>query len=68
MQTFAYIYFNDDILDFMTTDYIVLGALLLFFINGWRKGVLKTLLAPISMIIGCLGALLYYRQTHNITT
>ena len=66
MQTFAYIFFNSDILGIMITDYIMLGALLYFFIKGWHKGALKTLLGPIALIVGCVIAFLYYRQTQNI--
>ena len=66
MQTFTHIFFGSDILMIMVTDYIMFVALLFFFINGWRKGVLKTLLAPIALIVGCLTAFLYYQQTHNI--
>jgi len=66
MQTFTYIFFHDDILKTMITDYIMLGALLFFFIRGWRKGVLKTLLAPIALIVGCLIGFIHYRQTQNI--
>jgi len=66
MQTFDYIYFNSDILGFMITDTIMLAALLLFFIKGWHKGALKTLLGPIALIVGCLIAFKYYQQTHNI--
>jgi len=66
MQTFDYIFFNSDILRIMVTDYIAVGALLFFFIKGWRKGFLKTLLKPIALIVGCLIAFLYYQQTQNI--
>lgn len=66
MQTFAYIFFDNDILRIMVTDYIMIVALLFFLIRGWRKGVLKTLLAPMALIIGCLTAFLYYQKTQNI--
>ena len=48
------------------TDYITLGAFLYFFFNGWRKGFLKTLLGPISLIAGCLIGYGYYQRTQNI--
>jgi len=66
LQTFTYIFFHSDILKTMTTDFIILGALLFFFIRGWYKGILKTLLAPISLVVGCLLGFLHYRQTQNI--
>lgn len=66
MQTFAYIFFDNDILRIMVTDYIMIVALLFFLIRGWRKGVLKTLLAPMALIIGWLTAFLYYQKTQNI--
>jgi len=50
----------------MITDYIALGALLYFFLNGWYKGIFKTLLGPISLIIGCSIAFIYYHQTNNM--
>jgi len=66
MQTFDYIFFDGAILGIMVTDYIMIVALLFFLINGWCKGVLKTLLAPMALIIGCLTAFLYYQKTQNI--
>ncbi len=48
------------------TDYITLGAFLYFFFNGWRKGFLKTLLGPISLIVGCLIGYSHYQKTQNI--
>lgn len=68
MQTFAYINFNTGILKPMITDYIALGALFYFFLNGWHKGILRTLLGPISLVIGCSIAFIYYHQTRNIAT
>lgn len=52
----------------MITDYIALGALFYFFLNGWHKGILRTLLGPISFVIGCSIAFIYYHQTRNIAT
>ena len=48
------------------TDYITAGAILYFFYNGWRKGFLKTLLGPISLIAGCLIGYSYYQKTQNM--
>jgi len=50
----------------MITDLIMLGALFFFFIRGWRKGLLKTSLAPIALIVGCLLGYLHYQQTQDI--
>jgi uncharacterized membrane protein required for colicin V production len=50
------------------TDYITVGAFLYFFYNGWRKGFLKTLLGPISLIAGCLLGYFYYQKNQNIAT
>jgi uncharacterized membrane protein required for colicin V production len=48
------------------TDYITIGAFLYFFYSGWRKGFLKTLLGPVSLIAGCLIGYHYYEKTQNI--
>ncbi|MCK5179313.1 MAG: CvpA family protein [Candidatus Omnitrophica bacterium] len=48
------------------TDYITIGALLYFFYNGWRKGFLKTLVGPVSLIAGCLIGYFYYQKNQNI--
>ena len=50
------------------TDYITIGALFYFFYNGWRKGFLKTLLGPISLIAGCVIGYSHYQKTQNIAT
>lgn len=50
----------------MITDVIMIAALLYFFYRGWCKGALRTLLGPISMIVGFCAAFIYYKQTHNI--
>ena len=76
MQTFDHISFDSDILkplkstkiNLMITDYITAAILLYLFYKGWRKGFLKTLLGPISLVIGCIMAFVYYQRTHNITT
>ena len=50
----------------MITDSIMLAALLYFFYRGWRKGALRTLLGPITLIAGFCAAFIYYQQTRNI--
>jgi len=66
MQIFTSFFFNNDILNTMITDYIMIGVLLYFFFNGWRKGFFRALLGPISLIIGCLIAFIYYQRTQNL--
>ncbi len=48
------------------TDYIAAAVLLFFFFTGWRKGFFKTILGPITMIVGCVMGYLYYQKTHNM--
>jgi len=66
MQPFASFFFNNVILSTMITDYIIIGVLLYIFCNGWRKGLFRALLGPISLIVGCLIAFVYYQKTHNL--
>lgn len=48
------------------TDIIILTFFLLFFINGWRKGLLRTLLGPLALIIGGIAGVIYYQQTQDL--
>lgn len=48
------------------TDSIVLALTLYFLYRGWSRGLLRTLVGPIALIVGCLGAFIYYAQNHNI--
>ncbi len=48
------------------TDYITIAAFLYFFFSGWRKGFLKTLLGPLSLVVGCLAGFAYYQKTQNM--
>ncbi len=48
------------------TDSIVLALTLYFLYRGWSQGILRILLGPISLALGCLLAFIYYAQTHNI--
>ena len=48
------------------TDSIVLVLTLYFLYRGWSRGLLRTLVGPIALIAGCLGAFIYYAQTRNI--
>ena len=50
----------------MTTDHIILGALLLLFLKGWFQGFLKTLLGPAALIIGCAMGFVYYQKTQSL--
>ncbi|MBI3617764.1 MAG: CvpA family protein [Candidatus Omnitrophica bacterium] len=51
---------------FSITDSIVLALTLYFLYRGWSQGLLRTLAGPIALIVGCLGAFIYYAQTRNI--
>ena len=48
------------------TDSVVLALTLYFLYRGWSRGLLRTLAGPVALIAGCLGAFIYYAQTHNI--
>lgn len=51
---------------FNLADLFVLLFLLFHAYNGWRKGLFKSLLGPISFVICCLFAWLYFKRTHNV--
>jgi hypothetical protein len=48
------------------TDYIVGGCLILFFILGWRKGLIKTLLDPLCLALGLTLSFLVYQMTQDV--
>lgn len=48
------------------TDSIIFALTLYFLYRGWSQGLLRTLVGPIALLIGCLGAFIYYTQNHNI--
>lgn len=48
------------------TDSVVLALTLYFLYRGWSRGLLRTLVGPVALIAGCLGAFIYYAQTRNI--
>jgi uncharacterized membrane protein len=50
----------------VTTDNIILVILLYLFYKGWRRGFLKTLLGPISLMAGCIMGFVYYQKTANM--
>jgi hypothetical protein len=45
-------------------DLIILGFLILAFYRGWRQGLIKILIGPLSLIIAWVGSIIYYNQTH----
>lgn len=47
-------------------DVIIRIILVLFFIKGWMKGFFKSLLGPISLIIGVLLSIAYYKESNNL--
>ena len=51
---------------FSITDSIVVALTLYFLYRGWSRGLLRTLVGPIALLIGCLMAFIYYTQNHNI--
>lgn len=52
----------------MTTDYVVLISIIYFFYKGWKKGVLRTLLGPISLVIGGYVGFAHYQKTQDMIT
>lgn len=48
------------------TDSVVLALTLYFLYRGWTQGLLRTLIGPIALILGCGIAAIYYARNHNI--
>ena len=48
------------------TDSVVLALTLYFLYRGWTQGLLRTLIGPIALLLGCVMAMIYYSQNHNI--
>lgn len=48
------------------TDIIVVVFAAYFFLSGWKKGVLRIILGPISLLIGTIAAYIYYINTHDL--
>jgi len=46
-------------------DYVIIALFVFFFYRGWSKGLLGTLLGPISLVIGCIIAYVFYLQTQK---
>ncbi|MBN1870353.1 MAG: CvpA family protein [Candidatus Omnitrophica bacterium] len=51
---------------FKITDYITFVVFLYFFYTGWRKGFLRTILGPLSLVAGCLIGYSDYQKNHNM--
>jgi hypothetical protein len=49
-----------------TTDYVLGSLALLFFFNGWRKGLFRSLISPLSLAFCSIGAIIYYDLTENL--
>lgn len=47
-------------------DVILLGWAVYLFLNGWNKGILCTLINPLSLALGILSSILYFQKTHNM--
>lgn len=48
------------------TDSVVLALTLYFLYRGWSQGLLRTLIGPIALLLGCVMAVIHYSQNHNI--
>lgn len=48
------------------TDGVVLILLLYYGLTGWRKGFLRSLLGPFSLLVCIYAAAAYFQKTHNI--
>jgi len=51
---------------YSNTDTIIAVCLILFFYRGWSKGFLRNLLGPVSLILSCILATIYFRETKNM--
>ncbi len=48
------------------TDVVIIALTVYFFVAGWLKGVLRTLIGPISMIVSLIAGQIYFHQTHHM--
>ncbi|MDZ4243259.1 MAG: CvpA family protein, partial [Candidatus Omnitrophota bacterium] len=48
------------------TDIVLLCLFLFFLLNGWRRGFLRTILAPLCLLICTVIGVFIYDLTHNI--
>ena len=48
------------------TDGIILVVAIFSFWSGWQKGLMRTLLGPLSLLIGTIASYLYYSFTHKV--
>ena len=51
---------------YTTTDTVIAACLIFFFYRGWSKGFLRNLLGPISLVLSCVLAAIYFRETKNM--
>jgi len=49
-----------------TTDGIVLAMLLYYGVTGWQRGLLQSLLGPLSFLVCIFAGVAYFNKTHNI--
>ena len=49
------------------TDYLTFAAILYFAQKGWRKGLMKMVLGPVSLAAGIIIGIVYYHKSHNMT-
>lgn len=51
---------------YSNTDTVIAVCLIFFFYRGWSKGFLRNLLGPVSLILSCILATIYFRETKNM--
>lgn len=50
----------------ISTDFIVIIILSIFFLLGWRKGFFRSIIGPLALIIASIFSVQYYIKTQNI--
>ena len=48
------------------TDYIVAVLFLVFFISGWQRGLIRSIMGPVSLILGSIAGYLYYQKDGDL--
>jgi uncharacterized membrane protein required for colicin V production len=47
-------------------DFVIAALFVIFFLNGWHKGLLRSILGPISLIVGSIAGYFYYQQQGDL--
>ena len=50
----------------MVTDYIVFALLIVFLISGWAKGIVRTLIGPLSLMISVFASTFYFDLSQDL--